>query len=196
MATRSPQKLILIAATVLIFIVAWHYQSRQINYSKLETLLKNEKWIEADRETGRLMNQILILAVDSKNFWGYSRIDLFGQERVRVLGGAFNSCQDFQYIDVLWAEYSGRKYGFSAQVKVLSKLRPRFNKSAATSYKDEFYREVGWQNSWRFRDPDWFIQSEDARQKTGFLPSPYWFITNSPKPMNVVVFVDAFRSCL
>jgi GUN4-like len=196
MTTKSSKKLMLIAATILTFIIAWHHQSRQVNYSKLEMLLKNERWIEADQETGKLMNQILILAVDSKKFWGYSRIDLFGQERVRVLGGAFNSCQDFRRIDVLWAEYSGRKYGFSAQAKVLSKLKPSFSKSVATSYKDEFYREVGWQYNWRFRDSDWFSQAGEVSQKTGFLPSPYWFITNSPKPMNVVVFVDAFRSCL
>ncbi|MDJ0843060.1 GUN4 domain-containing protein [Crocosphaera sp.] len=74
-----------------------------VRYRKLEELLKNKQFKEADYETYKLM------------------IETVGKEE----GQEFNTedfstfpCEDLRTLDQLWAKYSNGKFGFSIQQKI------------------------------------------------------------------------------
>jgi hypothetical protein len=169
----------------------WHSKSRELNYSRLEALLKSKKWVEADRETSDLVGKVLVNIVDDNNFWGYSRIDYvlgFGQERITILRGQ-SSCQDikrFNQIDLLWAKHSDDKYGFTSQSNAL--------KNTSEKSFDEYF---GWDMS--SSGYEWssgsIIQFSDWIQKNGSLPSPYWITRNSTKSLHSFYFLRKFHQC-
>ena len=76
-------------------------------YDRLQTLLKNEEWLEADKETSRL-----ILAIS-----GETDIENLRPNEVENL-----DCSELQVIDRLWLNYSNNRFGFSVQTQIYQEL--------------------------------------------------------------------------
>ncbi len=76
-------------------------------YEHLQNLLKAGQWLEADKETSRL-----ILAIAGET-------DI---ERLRPDEVANLDCSELQVIDRLWLNYSNHRFGFSVQIKIYQEL--------------------------------------------------------------------------
>ena len=176
----------------LVFL-SWHYFSQKIDYSNLELLLKQKKWLEADQETSILMHKILLEAVDSQYFFGYSRIDILGQERANTMTFPSRSCHSFHKIDELWTTYSSEKYGFTKQVKIMQKILSRPN-SRNGKHRDEFKNAVGWTSEWNFRNPQLSNEINTLIKNEGSLPSPQWFLQTATKSIDITQFIEGY-SC-
>jgi hypothetical protein len=74
-----------------------------VNYSRLQVLLSNSKWQEADQETWNVMCQAARKNVGS----------VFSAEDIKRV-----SCDDLQIIDNLWQQYSQGRFGFSTQNQI------------------------------------------------------------------------------
>jgi hypothetical protein len=74
-----------------------------IDYGRLQTLLAQYKWQEADIETAKLMLQVM-----GKNYWN----EVYKEDILNF------SCQDFHKIDQLWQQYSRGYFGFSVQLSI------------------------------------------------------------------------------
>ncbi|BAY25357.1 GUN4-like protein [Calothrix sp. NIES-2100] len=74
-----------------------------IDYSKLQNLLAQYKWQEADIETAKLMLQLM-----GKNYWN----EVYKEDILNF------SCQAFRKIDQLWQHYSYGYFGFSVQQSI------------------------------------------------------------------------------
>jgi hypothetical protein len=188
---------------LVVTLATLHWHSKQISYDRLEELLSQNNWIEADRETSRIVGKLTMEAVDKRFFFGYSRLDIFGLDTLRTLTSDL-PCEDLQKIDALWSKYSSEKFGFTAQLDILSRLgivakldgrRRTFN------YRDvdKFKEELQW--SWPLRDGAvgsnaWYGSINNW--PVGFLPSHLWAISNSRKTIGggtVILVLDKFRQC-
>jgi hypothetical protein len=78
-----------------------------IDYSKLQNLLTQYKWQEADIETAELMLQVM-----GKNDWN----EVYKEDILNF------SCQDFHKIDRLWQQYSNGYFGFSIQESIWNEI--------------------------------------------------------------------------
>ena len=87
-----------------------------VDYSKLEQLLKNQQWLEADEETCNVMIDVLGGRGLVKNFKNYPWTSI-------------------EKIDRLWADASGKKFGFFAQARIWQQV----NRD-----KTKFEIQVGW----------------------------------------------------
>lgn len=94
-----------------------------INYTKLQKLLKAEKWKEADRETTAVM-----LKVAGQEPRGY----LFNEDIEEF------PCIDLRTIDQLWVKYSIGRFGFSVQKRIFDSV----NRDGGA-----FGERVGWRSS-------------------------------------------------
>jgi len=121
-------------------------------YQKLEELLKNQKWREADTETYRLM----IATV------GKEEGQLFDREDLETF-----PCEDLKAIDGLWVKYSDGKFGFSVQKQIWQECN-----SPMTTGKDAFCVKVGWQDAGATRYLDYEELKADPRfSPTGEFPN-------------------------
>lgn len=105
--------------------------TKNIDYSKLQYLLAQQEWKEADIETAKIMLQVI-----GKNYWNevYKEdIDNF-------------SCQDLHIIDKLWDHYSYGYFGFSIQQSIWSEM------GGQVDYETE--KRLGDRLGWR-KDGNW-----------------------------------------
>lgn len=95
-------------------------------YHRLERLLAVRDWKEADQQTRHL---ILCIANRSKEGW-------LRDEDIHKF-----PCQDLQAINLLWLEYSNKRFGFTVQKRIWETV----NRNV-----DRFSNRVGWRenNSW------------------------------------------------
>jgi len=100
-------------------------------YQQLETYLQNGQWKEADKETDRLMLQIVGKEADQ---W-------FSLEDIQNF-----PCEDLRAIDKLWIDYSQGKFGFSVQKKVWMDCGGVPGENDWGVYK-KFADQVGWRRS-------------------------------------------------
>lgn len=96
-------------------------------YIELNSLLKEKKWKEADRETREIMCSIA--GRDIKDWLDKSSIKNF-------------PCKDLRTIDELWVKHSNGHFGFSVQRKIYESLggTKKFNGGVV----DQFFDKVGW----------------------------------------------------
>ena len=89
-----------------------------VDYSNLNNLLSQGQWQDADLETKKVMLRVI------------GRDDY-------LPGGAIDefSCEDLGIIDLLWIHHSGRRFGFSVQVRILQAVKGDW---------DSFGDRVGW----------------------------------------------------
>ncbi|MEM8778652.1 MAG: GUN4 domain-containing protein, partial [Cyanobacteria bacterium P01_G01_bin.49] len=87
---------------------------RGVDYTKLEELLKEKKWIEADQETKKLMYKAI------KQFDPWEKAMKTGQSIELVTPKEIDNfpCEDLQIIDELWVKYSNGRFGFSVQSQI------------------------------------------------------------------------------
>ncbi|MBU7585501.1 MAG: GUN4 domain-containing protein [Nostoc sp. TH1S01] len=78
-----------------------------IDYSKLQNMLIQYKWQEADIETAKLMLQVM-----GKNDWN----EVYKEDILNF------SCQAFHKIDRLWQQYSNGYFGFSVQQSIWDEI--------------------------------------------------------------------------
>jgi len=103
-------------------------KATDINYSRLQGLLKANKWKEADQETTRMMLQAA----------GRQRE---GRFRAEDLNKFF--CEDLRIIDQLWLDNSQGKFGFSVQQKIWQRNGSPSSNSSIEVWR-KFYIDVGW----------------------------------------------------
>ncbi len=123
-----------------------------LDYSRLEKLLKDQKWKQADRET-------LSLMLKAKN----RRPDgLFTNEDL-----ANFPCPVLSQIDILWVKYSNVRFGFSTQLEVDNKWCAEYADFHSLDYKC-FSEKVGWQGINNYSDLQF-----DISAPRGHLPAVY-----------------------
>ena len=104
--------------------------ARGVNYSRLQQLLAAGNWKEADKETRKVMLQVV--SRESKRGWLKTEdIDNF-------------PCEDLQTIDQLWLHYSQGKFGFSVQKEIYESLGGTRGYNGGLF--ENFHQEV-WKNS-------------------------------------------------
>ena len=131
-------------------------------YETLQNLLKENKWLEADKETVRL-----ILAIA-----GEEEIENLRPEEIAAI-----DCSELQVIDRLWLNYSDDRFGFSIQAKVYQDLGG--DEESTIEQDAKLIQQWGDKLGWR-KDGNWLKcsdldYSEDAAK--GGLPGLWW---NSP----------------
>lgn len=102
-----------------------------IDYSKLQNLLTQYKWQEADIETTKLMLQVM-----GKNDWN----EVYKEDIINF------SCQAFHKIDRLWQQYSHGYFGFSVQQSIWNEI------SGQIDYETE--KRLGDRLGWR-KEGNW-----------------------------------------
>ena len=114
-----------------------------VDYSNLNNLLSQGQWQDADLETKEVMLQVI------------GRDDY-------LPGGAIDefSCEDLGIIGLLWIHHSGRRFGFSVQVRILQEVKEDW---------DSFGDRVGWRVNqvWRQKGDRVY----DLQAPKGHLPS-------------------------
>jgi hypothetical protein len=143
-------------------------QSQDDKYTKLEKLLSDKNWKDADEETANCIQKIM--RSDGK----FSISDFI----------AF-PCLDLISIDDLWIKYSDEHFGFSAQAKIWNKCgKPESSSPYWTKFGETLgWRQPGSQNQitsmfqiskvWRTYES--YIFSEEAPE--GHLPRKVWGAT-------------------
>lgn len=107
------------------------------NFTRLEELLSNKKYLEADEETRRIMYQIS----GTRNG---AYLDVGSMVRI--------PCGDIATIDQLWRQYSNEKFGLSVQRKIWINNGSNVKFAASVGWKDgengdwltvgEFYKKI------------------------------------------------------
>ena len=122
-----------------------------VDYTKkLQKLLEQNKWKEADTETAIIMLQM----ADRK------RDESLGVEDVKKI-----TAEDLRKIDELWLKYSNGKFGFSIQKKIYQSLSEARENNQNTRW-DRFSEHVGWSQSGHLN-----LLNFDLTAPEGHLPS-------------------------
>lgn len=131
-------------------------------YEKLQTLLKQGKWLAADQETVRL-----ILAIA-----GQTNIENLRPSEIERL-----DCSELQVIDRLWRIYSDNQFGFSIQLSIYQDLGG--NQQTTIEQDTNLIEQWGDRLGWR-KDDNWIKCSNLNYSQDipiGGLPGLWW---NSP----------------
>ncbi|MBD1808862.1 GUN4 domain-containing protein [Microcoleus sp. FACHB-SPT15] len=118
------------------------------NYQRLERLLADGKWRDADEETARIIVQGFRQA--EQEGLVYSSLD----DYIEWIPG-----EDLLRIDNLWVNYSNRRFGFSVQKKIWREVNKDY---------EAFGDRVGWRV-----ESEWILYSDIAYQQqapSGHLP--------------------------
>ncbi len=122
------------------------------DYRRLEALLAEGKWREADEETA---NRILEVAGRTEEGWLREQdIDNF-------------PCVDLRTIDQLWVNYSNGHFGFSVQKRIYQSL------GGTSKYDEKVWKIFGDRVGWR-KDGKWLYCHElvfDISAQSGYLPA-------------------------
>jgi hypothetical protein len=126
------------------------------DYTRLQDLLANHKWQEADRETA---NAMLKVAGREKQGWlDVEDVDNF-------------PCEDLQTIDRLWVEFSNGKFGLSVQKEIYQNLggTRKFDLSIWGKFGDT----IGWRNrgKWKLYSEMNWENPMDSDTPRGHLPA-------------------------
>lgn len=183
----------------------WHLFPIKIDYSKLEQLLANKKWLEADQETAILYEQIVRKYMEEEGLYGLRGLDFLGSRQAQLFMGDL-PCQKLETLDRLWLKYSNRQFGFSVQVQIFKSIPSDYNKSVGTDIWDRykgtdiwdrykiFEEKVGWQNRYR-KNLDFYDYATPLDNAKGFFPSDQW-MSYSPAPIYIAEPLESFYSCI
>jgi hypothetical protein len=122
--------------------------AREIDYKPLHSLLKSQKWEEADRETDR----IILLIVNKEE------CDILTLDDVNEF-----PVEDLRSIDRLWIVASNEHFGFSVQNKIWQECgSPRPH----TKEWDKFCRQIGWKKYGWLKQSSNYIDYGDLRRSS------------------------------
>jgi GUN4-like/CHAT domain len=157
-----------------------------INYNRLQTLLDSGNWKEANQETTKLLIKISgrerLGPLDSPN-----AIGTLGDRDIEAL-----PCQDLLIIDTLWSKYSGGRFGFTAQTKILQKIENSQDVWAEfcliVEWFDEkltyaLYSPIG-----HLPTPPLHFTSSEGIDYNNNIDKAYWW--------NIATILDRFRECI
>jgi hypothetical protein len=136
------------------------------DYSKLQLLLKNKNWKQADLKTYSIM---LKASGDKEEI-------ISNTVNIRAI-----SCKDINLIDKMWSTYSGGRYG----LKVQSHIWDMSNRNYLV-----FSDRVGWLNngSWSKQ------QNNSSLSKSGNFPrAAWWGIMNTTEGATAIF--DRINTC-
>jgi uncharacterized protein YoaH (UPF0181 family) len=107
----------------------------KIDYRKLEALLKDKKWKEADEET---INVMLQPCQREEQDW----LEAMSYEKAEYIRQFPR--KDLETIDTLWAKYSRGRFGFRVQKRIWNEVKEDY---------DAFGTRVGWrvEGKWIYR---------------------------------------------
>lgn len=100
---RRPQAAIALSNGHVVSSTSKLTSSTGVDYTKLQDLLSNSKWQEANQETWNVMCQAANKKLGS----------VLTAEDIKQV-----SCDDLRMIDQLWQQYSQGRYGFSSQNQI------------------------------------------------------------------------------
>lgn len=183
----------------LVGVFGWHWQSLQVDYSSLEILLVERKWAEADLETSRIINRIILREIDAQMFFGYSLLNIPDGRKFKIANGGL-PCADLRTLDQLWSLQSGGQFGFSAQLQIALTVPGYPDKINEIS--GNFEQVIGW--TWAYNDRpslhlDWYRHIQKLESTKGFLPSNLWALDiRTEKPIEtsaVLKTLHHFQTC-
>ncbi|MEH2172570.1 GUN4 domain-containing protein [Nostoc sp.] len=122
-----------------------------IDYSKLQNLLTQYKWQEADIETAKLMLQVM-----GKNDWN----EVYKQDILNF------SCQAFHKIDRLWQQYSHGYFGFSIQQSIWNEIGGQIDYETEKRLGDR----LGWRKEGNWLNYDQLTFKLSPTTPMGHLP--------------------------
>ncbi|WP_334878517.1 GUN4 domain-containing protein [Nostoc sp.] len=122
-----------------------------IDYRKLQNLLTQYKWQEADIETAKLM-----LKVMGKNDWN----EVYKEDIINF------SCQAFHKIDQLWQEYSHGYFGFSVQQSIWNEIGGQIDYETEKRLGDR----LGWRKEGNWLNYDQLTFKLSPTTPMGHLP--------------------------
>ena len=130
-------------------------------YEHLQTLLKEDKWLEADKETSRL-----ILAIA-----GETDIERLRPDEIAHISS------ELQVIDRLWLTYSDNRFGFSVQARLYQELGGSIETTIEqnTNITEQWGDRLEWRKDGNWRKCTDLEYSPKAAD--GGLPAQWW---NSP----------------
>lgn len=102
--------------------------AKGVDYSKLEQLLAQGKWKEADNETNRVM-------IQAANRGKYGWLEEKDMDEF--------PCEDLYTINQLWLHYSNGKFGFSVQAEIYHSL------VGTREYNQKIWKQFGDRVGWR-----------------------------------------------
>lgn len=148
-----------IALLLVLFVYPYHVP---VNYSKLESNLKEGKWeVASGLTTG------FIIRISKRGLSG-SWDGLIGNE---------NSlkrfpCKDLLKLDSLWVKYSNNYFGLSTQWEIFNSFNVKdFDGNYFAAY-DAFFKVLNWENL----DEDNFFPIYSLEAPRGHLPLGEWMI--------------------
>ena len=122
-----------------------------IDYSKLQNLLAQYKWQEADIETTKLMLQVM-----GKNDWN----EVYKEDILNF------SCQAFHKIDRLWQQYSHGYFGFSVQQSIWNEIGGQIDYETEKRLGDR----LGWRKEGNWLNYDQLTFKLSPTTPMGHLP--------------------------
>jgi serine/threonine protein kinase len=123
------------------------------DYTRLQDLLANHKWREADEETTKAMLEVA--GREKRGFFELKDIENF-------------PCEDLRTIDRLWVIYSNGKFGFSVQKQIYQKLGGT-RKFDLEKWK-KFGDTVGWREKGNWKSSSQLQWEGGRHTPVGHLP--------------------------
>ena len=152
-----------------------------IDYTNLQTLLSNQKWEEADRQTDYLIREIIKIA-KRKN------PHTFMESRFLT----DFTCSDINIINQLWHKYSGGHFGFSSQQQIW--LTVNEDGDFSTETWRNFASLVGWKEGEIASGKGYLLYEQltfdPQKAPIGHLP---WWFASSQEQQNLIKHV--FNRC-
>lgn len=122
-----------------------------IDYRKLQNLLTQYKWQEADIETAKLMLQVM-----GKNDWN----EVYKQDILNF------SCEAFHKIDQFWQQYSHGYFGFSVQQSIWNEIGGQIDYETEKRLGDR----LGWRKEGNWLNYDQLTFKLSPTTPMGHLP--------------------------
>ena len=135
-----------------------------IDYTNLQSLLSQKKWVEADRQTKKAISNVFE-TIKRKN----------NTNSIELTTLADRSCYDISTIDFLWRKFSGDRFGFRLQQDLWNNLHQNGDFSIAVWRT--FATEVGWKKG-DINHPEGYILYEQLNFNPQTAPQghlPWWF---------------------
>ena len=135
-----------------------------IDYTNLQTLLAQKKWLEADRQTKKAISNVFETIKRKSD-----------TSLIELTTLADRSCNDIYTIDFLWRKFSGDHFGLRIQQDLWNDLN--HNKDFSITVWRSFATEIGWKKG-DINNADGYVLYEQLNFNPQTAPQghlPWWF---------------------
>lgn len=147
------------------------------NYQKLDALLQEKKWKEADLETARLIYAISQNELSDDSPYKKYPINYIESEHIKVIPR-----KELSTINRLWLKHSKGRFGFSVQKCICKRLLQEFDSKSYFFYTSEIKEKFGNIVGWR-QEGNWLYFSDI-----------HYSITAPPGHLPLIVMLDSGKS--